>query len=451
MHLRAGLTFLLCLLLAPAPSALQWAEPFETPGRSSIERAHVDQFIRTFNLERDRIAIAYTLLEDFQSAMAAFDRDEVRPAMQRWSRILAPLEAHMQQLNDRSFAALEVIAAGGDTNEYRDLRPQIEAARERLNVQRRLREIELARLADRQAEMEQAFLDDLRAILTIDQGAGWFDYRDWLDRARYGGYESEFPEVNLRLDALLDEVAPTENEIVDPESLAATRAEYEAALASTLRLLVDRRVDAARHEVRRELERTAALRPVITYDEEGNVIAATPLDLVTAIGVELRAIEPLKAEQALRDVNRSFRARFATPLAPDAADRFRARVEEALHERWWNPEESKAFALARRIEQQNLFKPEEREVMQSWLEDLDRRRTELASRLLALSNEALDIRADYDTDSGWIDRLNQNRLRLQYEGLVLENRALDGLWNQLTTAQQARIEKPAPWPIVEIE
>lgn len=451
MHMRAGLTILIWLLLAPAAAAMQWAEPFETPGRSSIERAHVDQFIRTFNLERDRIAIAYTLLEDFQTAMASFDRDEVRPAIRRWARVVTPLEAHVKQLNDRSFAALEAIAAGGEADEYRELRPEIDAARDRLNEQRRAREINLARLADRQAAMEQAFLDDLRAILTIDQGAEWFKYRDWLDRARYGDFESEYPEVNLRLDALLDEAAPIEEEIVEAESLAATRGEYESAVAAALRMLVDRHIDAARHEVRRELEREAALRPVVTYDEEGSVIAATPLDLVTAIGVELRAAEPFKAEQTLRDINRSFRARFAAPLSPDAADRFRARVDRTLHERWWRPEESKAFELVRKVDQLNALKPAEREVMQSWLDELDRKRNDLAAQLLTLSNEALDLRASYDDEPNAMHRINQERLRLYYEGLVLDNRALDALWNQLTSSQQARITKPVPWPIVEID
>src|SRR5690606_16762122 len=127
--------------------------------------------------------------------------------------------------------------------------------------------------------------EDLKAILTDDERVAWWDYVDWLDRSRYGVYQSAYPEVNLDLAALLDATAPTAEELTDREELESARREYERARSAALREVASRHIDAARHEVRRQLQRTEALRQVVTVDEEGNVIATEPVDLATAIGI----------------------------------------------------------------------------------------------------------------------------------------------------------------------
>lgn len=432
-------------------SAVQWAEPFERPGRSSITRAHIDQFIQQFVLERERVAVVMTLFDEFSAAMSAFGRDRITPTEAHWQTLIEPLERHAARMHGRSIEALERIAVGGDPEDYRILRPQIEAAQNRLDHQRRLREIDLAQLADQQAEMERAFLEDLRAVLNDHERASWWDYVDWLDRARYSAYQSAYPEVNLDLAALLDEAAPTAAELTDREGFESALREYERARAAALREVASRHIDAARHEVRRQLQRAEALRQVVMEDEEGNVIATEPVDLVTAIGIEFRAVEPLQAEQRLRDLNRSFRPRLAAYLTPDAADRYRALIARALHARWWEPSQSKAFQLAAAIDRQISLNEDEREVVQLWLDELDRNRMRLAERLHELTNEAMDIESDVDHEPERIDRINRQRLRLQYEGLAMDNACLDGLWNQLTSAQQAQLARPAAWVIAEVE
>lgn len=63
----------------------------------------------------------------------------------------------------------------------------------------------------------------------------------------------------------------------------------------------------------------------------------------------------------------------------------------------------------------------------------------------------MDIESDVDHEPERIDRINRQRLRLQYEGLAMDNACLDGLWNQLTSAQQAQLARPAAWVIAEVE
>lgn len=424
-----------------------WAHPVERRGATLIQREHIDRFIDQFQLDEDRAVIARALFTQFTSELRALRDEKIIPTSQKWDAIIQPMVEERQRLTEAWRESMSELGGDPPTGDHLVTYQKMRDISERISEESLKQEIELAKIADEQAAIEEAFVENLRVLLTMSERDRWPTYRRWLDRQRYLSKFTWYPEVGVDLLGHIEAIELTEADIIDRTTFDAVCLEYELAIDQRLAELVAWHIDFSRHRTRRQLEQNQASRPVLIYNDQGRIAGSVPADPETGQRIHEFHLEGKRAEQRLRDINQDYRTRLIGQLTAPAAEAFRLSIEAELLGRYWDSERSHAFGLVRQLDAKDLLTEDQRHVIQTWLDELDRYRLGLARELLELSNERLDTMAEDRNTSEVQTRQREAEDRLWREGYERDDEVMERLWSQLTPEQQAQIEKPKPWPI----
>lgn len=436
------------VLLSPVVNAMQWATGFEQPGVTLIKREHIDRFIKDFQLDDDRATIARSLYDLYVGELATINRESIEPIRIEWVELVKAAQTERRKLsNEMNEAIKAAFDSGADSREVALIAIRFEDALAELDARPIEGEIKLARLADEQAAIEAAFLNNLRALLSKSEQDSWPTYRRWLDRTCFLARDAAYPEIGINLLAHVEGAELSSESTPSPEAFDAVCRAYELAIDGELRSLREWQTNFNRRHHRRQQELNQALRQVEVLDDNGQFRGVRAVDPVAAQSFFEFSQKGLVLRQAIRDTNREFRARLLSLLHAEAAATLRNSFNDELHVAYWRPEKSKSYLLMRELDAKQVVSDEQRAVMQLWLDQLDEARTRNADEHLALSNERLDSMAEGVMGPGVLDQFFQRWRALQREALSLDNACLERLWTQLTPEQQAQVDKPGPWPL----
>ncbi len=303
---RYCLPAILSILLAMCPSVTAqswqpWADRIESPLVSQITQKTLDLLKEYVDLSDAQIQRVQQLYEEHQQRFAQFV-SQWKPIREAWTKKLAAAETR----RDKWFAQLE-------------------------------REKELGRVADRQREIDDRFLEQVQALLTDEQINSWFLFRRAWHREQWLRWLSLFIDDQIDLAVLLKSDSDDEKEREDlDEDVQSILNEWGRVLDPLILSAVELRIESARkyHQSHED--------GWIVFSEDG-LVGSLPNGSPPEI--RERAEEMWTVQRRIRDHTRAYRDLLYAALAPPENEHFlRSYLRSALDR--YVPTESLVFVQA---------------------------------------------------------------------------------------------------------
>ncbi|MGI9014340.1 MAG: hypothetical protein ACR2GY_08840 [Phycisphaerales bacterium] len=350
----------------------------------------------------------------------------------------AALAAHLFTLHEERFAAFVTRGRAIESAIHKRIGETEIATLERWRLDLE-REEKLAPLADEQARLDQAFLDDWKALTDPENSERWTAFRFRVNRLRWLGRLGGGGQVDLI--AIVDALELRDKSI-DPAQFSELLHEYAASLDAALVARNRFEIDVNRRLVRR-LESEMATDGV-------NVWNAGIRDLR---GVAKKHRERFELGEAIRSVNEAYRYRLQALLSAESIVVFGDACFWASLTGSWdctNLFNKPGTQLLRSLEKRSAVSSEQRARFGELEEWYRRGLGSLGRALLEADREATLARADLLDSSGAIKHERRAR-EIRNEMYALEERLAELLWQELTEAQRKEIDRPAPVRFVDLD
>jgi len=298
------------------------------------------------------------------------------------------------------------------------------------------REKKLAKVADRQRELDRQYFKSIKPYLTEEQRTEWPSVmrrirRQWWLDSRTGRYAEE----RIDLIHILEDIADVE-ELPDLEgALEQTLHDYSVALDKALRSMVEFEINQARH---RDRDRADQYR----IKDDGTVYNAG------------RSIEEMNQQrdrefkriEQVADTNRRYRDRILPLLPAEVRAEFRlAYYDAALNVNMRLDPPPSDFFLEDVRDIESLSK-EQREAIDSFVMRYHQRIRPVHEELLDLQRKYAEGRTrgmKYFQPAEW-EKLKEQVLSEINKRYEYENRLIENVWSMLTPEQRKQVKKKPP-------
>lgn len=388
------------LSIAPCVRA-QWAYGLEVPWQSRIDRSDVDEILEALQITEDQKAIIQTIYADhvtaFKMVAEAGRQAEQELQTQRDACPPASLEA---QLADIRLAK------------------------------------EIAVHADKQAEIDSAFFENVQAVLSDDRLAAWEEYLRAGRWERLSQFAQNVPGSKVNLHTVINDLQLRPHEA---EPLQPLLAEYDTIMDGLLEAMFDAEIRQHRRKWRR-LEQVMAMNAALEH-------VATPEEYESVSHAKGRRMsrehrEALRPQIAVRQSNHTFADLIQTVLAdasPERAVDFRKAFNLAKHIDTYAASQSLAHIHSKRILQLDDLTQEQKESIAATISGLDAALEKINDQIAAAEEELFRQQWSRPRDSEAHGRIRDKIEGLKRERDVRASATKDRLLALLSQEQQRQL------------
>ncbi len=361
--------------------------------------------------------------------------DEVTLQLMRDAVLLSDAQAaHVQRLYEEHERAFARFVEDGQAQADAFKTAMQDAGSELDRVDLRLeREIVLAEYADRQARLDDAFLEQVKGSLAEVQWPAWTSFIRRLDRDRWIGYAGVYAEEDVDLIAKVEELLPSDdphwNDPEFAELISAYAAELDRALRDRYALFI---------AGSRRMERDRG------WATDGERVWVEPGSHLTPKGRSARRAL-MRQHERVRNINQRYFSQILAALPDPFRGRFSLAYRNSTVGVAVGRNESAATMdqFLNQILNLDHLADEQREAIQAEIGG-DLQRFELAAREVVRAHDKdAELSLDYMATSADKDRANET-FRESVDALhQLDQRFVTQTWNMLNETQRQLISRPA--------
>jgi hypothetical protein len=304
------------------------------------------------------------------------------------------------------------------------------------------REIEMAPMADRQAELDREFDDAIRAMLLEEQKPAFEDFLKWVRRNPPMAVDYVYLEGTLDLIDVLDHLELDETDAIDPPAFMEVRRRYMDELDAAIVRRAELGVKLARNTQRNQARSQQASALMQTFDEDGNRTLGGVTDPEWLESHRRDRRELAERTMALGVISRRYIEAFAVQLQPEAQGEFRAEILRRLSAVLWNIEDSPGRRFASRALELAGVGDEHRAQIEAAVAHNEIRVRRHLERMVETENERMATSFDPDSSADDRAKARDRHHALVNELWAIDNELIDLVCAQLTPEQREAANEP---------